>query len=111
MHFSIFGGLIMKLFGFQYESISSLTLFFVIVGVLGYPLELIAQSLPKALLTLNKINTAFAKILFIFLDAIFTIVTMKFVDYFMGSVLATDISIFIIALIIAFIGAENIYEK
>lgn len=113
--FSIFGGLIMKLFGFQYESIGSVAHFFIIVGVLGYPLDVMANSLTKALLALNKINTAFAKILFIFLDTIFTIVTMKFVDYFMESVLATDISIFIIALIIAFITAfidtEDVHEK
>lgn len=109
--FSIFGGAIMKLFGFQYESVGSIILFFITVGALGFPIEMIAKGLPNALLSLDKINIVFAKILFIFLDSIATIITMKVVDYFMESVSATDISIFIIAVITAFIGIGDIHKK
>lgn len=98
---SIFGGGIMGLFGFQYNSVGNVILFFFMVAIIGFPIELFALAFPKALLSLNKINMRSAKILFVILDTISTMVMMSLVDYFMDSVSASDISILVIAFIIA----------
>ncbi|MFI3225886.1 MAG: regulatory YrvL family protein [Clostridia bacterium] len=108
---SIFGGTIMKIFGFEYHSIGSIIMFFIIVGLLGFPIEMLAKGLPNALLSLNKISLNIGKLLFLILDTIATVVAMTIVDYFMESISATSISIFMIAVIMALIGVRDIKPK
>ena len=50
---AIIGGSIMHLLGFEYRSIGQLILFFVIVAVVGFPLELFAKAFPVAMLSLG----------------------------------------------------------
>ena len=106
-----FGGAIMKVFGFEYESPGSIVLFFLIAGIAGFPAEIIARAFPKALLSLEKITARGAKILFLVLDTVVTAVTMAIVDYFMDSVSASDISILVISLILAILSRENFDER
>lgn len=108
---AIGGGAIMKLFGFQYESVGSIIKFFLIVNVLGFPIEMLAKGLPNVLLSLNKINLNSARILFLVLDTITTMVAMTIVDYFMESVSATSISMLVIAIIMAFFCVADIKER
>ena len=98
---AILGGGIMRLFGFEYTSVKSIIIFFTIVTIVGFPIETLALSFPKALLSLDKITIKLAKILFVILDTLSTMLTMSLIDYFMGSVSASDISIFVISFIIA----------
>lgn len=93
---AILGGGIMRLFGFEYTSVKSIIIFFTIVTIVGFPIETLALSFPKALLSLDKITIKLAKILFVILDILSTMLTMSLIDYFMGSVSASDISIFVI---------------
>lgn len=53
---AIIGGSIMHLFGFEYRSIGQLILFFVIVAVVGFPLELFAKAFPEAMLSLGRLS-------------------------------------------------------
>lgn len=108
---AIFGGVIMKLFGFEYESVGSIILFFLIVGTLSFPIEMLAKGLSNALLSLNKISISFARILFLVLDTTSTLIAMIIVDYFMDSVSATIISILIVAILMALICISDIKEK
>lgn len=101
----------MKIFGFEYHSIGSIIMFFIIVGLLGFPIEMLAKGLPNALLSLNKISLNIGKLLFLILDTIATVVAMTIVDYFMESISATSISIFMIAVIMALIGVRDIKPK
>ena len=93
---AILGGGIMRLFGFEYTYVKSIIIFFTIVTIVGFPIETLALSFPKALLSLDKITIKLAKILFVILDTLSTMLTMSLIDYFMGSVSASDISIFVI---------------
>lgn len=104
---ALIGGSIMKIFGFQYESIGSIILFFIIATIMSFPLNLIASALPKALLKLGKINRQTAFILYLILDTIATSFGLKVVDYYMPTVSATNISIIIISLLFAFIGKDD----
>lgn len=104
---ALISGSIMKIFGFQYESLGSIILFFIIATVMSFPLNLIAGALPKALLKLGKINRQAAFILYLILDTIATSFGLKVVDYYMPTVSATNISIIIISLLFAFMGKDD----
>lgn len=107
---AILGGGIMRLFGFEYTSVKSIIIFFNIVTIVGFPIETLALSFPKALLSLDKITIKLAKILFVILDTLSTMLTMSLIDYFMGSVSASDISIFVISFIIALLSMKDLNE-
>lgn len=107
---AILGGSIMRLFGFEYTSVKSIIIFFTIVTIVGFPIETLALSFPKALLSLDKITIKLAKILFVILDTLSTMLTMSLIDYFMGSVSASDISIFVISFIIALLSMKDLNE-
>lgn len=107
---AILGGGIMRLFGFEYTSVKSIIIFFTIVTIVGFPIETLALYFPKALLSLDKITIKLAKILFVILDTLSTMLTMSLIDYFMGSVSASDISIFVISFIIALLSMKDLNE-
>ena len=104
---ALIGGSIMKIFGFQYESVGSIILFFIITTIMSFPLNLIASAFPKALLKLGKINWRTAFILYLVLDTVATSFGLKVVDYYMPTVSATNISIIIISLLFAFMGKDD----
>lgn len=103
-----FGGVIMHFFGFYYESVWKLMLFFIFSGLVGLPLELLAKGIPKALLVFNKISAGFARGIFFILDVLSTMVSMILIDYFMESVSATLRSVVVIAVIIAIFSVKDI---
>ena len=43
---AVVSGSIMRLFGFEYESVWSIILFFIIVMIVGFPLEVLSSALP-----------------------------------------------------------------
>lgn len=74
---ALVSGTVMKLFGFQYESIGSIILFFIIATIMSFPLNLIAGALPKALYELKRISKLYAFILYLTLDTIATSFGLK----------------------------------
>lgn len=93
--------LVMKVLGFEFQSIKSLILFFVGVVVLGIPLDLITKALPNVLLLRNKVSIPFAKLLYIFLDLIATILVMTLIDYYMDSISIRFMAIVIIGFLLS----------
>ena len=98
---AIFGGSIMHLFGFRYLSVGKAILFFVVATVVSYPINLIAGALPDALYHLNKITRIQL------LDTGATALGLLCVDYFMDSVSATGISVFVVSLLFALVDIPN----
>jgi len=108
----LFGGFIMRLFGFEYRSIGSILLFFVIALILSFPIDLFVEALPKVLLVeFQKINLWQARVLYIILDTLCSMICYSLVDYFMDSVHASDMAIFMVSFIFSLIGAKDINEK
>ena len=105
--FAILGGSVMRFFGFRYNSVGSVILYFTIVAVVGFPLEIIIKALSKALNSLLKIDRKIEKILFILMDTLGTGITMAIVDYFMESVSASDLSIFVTSFILAILSLDK----
>lgn len=101
---ALISGAVMKLLGFQYESVGSVILFFIIATILSFPCNLISTALPKALYTLKKISRQTAQMLYLILDTVSTGLGLKFVDDCMSSVSATTLSIVIISFLLAVLG-------
>ena len=109
---AIFGGALMKLFGFTYQSVGSIILFFVVSGILGFPIELFVKAIPKVLFShFKKINVLEAKIMFVVLDTLLSMVMFSTVDYFMKSVSATPISLFIVSLVMSLLCMNDVIEN
>lgn len=105
--FAILCGGVMRVFGFRYNSVGSVILYFTIVAIVGFPLEIIIKALSKALNSLLKINRKIEKTLFILMDTIGTGITMAIVDYFIESVSASDLSIFVTSFILAILSLDK----
>lgn len=105
---AIFVGAIMHFFGFRYDSVWDIIIFFLISTIISLPINFIAEGLPKALLKLKKVNLYCARIIFVLLDTIATAIGMTIVDYCMPNVSATDSSILVIAFILAILSIKDI---
>ena len=108
---AIFSGAIMRLLGFEYESVGGFILYFIIASVVSYPINLIAGALPKALLNLDRITREIAVCMYVLLDTIATFYGFYIVDYFMPSVSANTISLTVLALVFALFGISAIKKK
>ena len=108
---AIFSGAIMRLLGFEYESVGGFILYFIIASVVSYPINLIAGALPKALLNLDRITREIAVCMYVLLDTIATFYGFYIVDYFMPSVSANTISLTALALVFALFGISDIKKK
>lgn len=109
---AIFGGALMKIFGFTYQSVGSIILFFVVSGILAFPIELFVKAVPKVLFLYFKKLTAFeAKVIFIVLDTSLSMMMLSLVDYYMKSVSATSVSLFVVSLVMAMLSMNDVTEN
>ena len=100
---AVLGGAVMKLFGFRYQSVGSIIVFFVIAAIISYPIGLVAQTLPKVLLHLGRLSKNAAVLLYIVLDTIATAFGLSIVDYYMESVSGTDLSFIVVTFLLSFL--------
>lgn len=106
------GGALMKMFGFTYQSVGSIILFFLISGILAFPIELIVKAIPKVLFShFRKITEMEAKVIFVILDTLISMIVFSLVDYFMESVSATPVSLFVIALVMSLLCMNDVIEN
>ena len=108
---AIFSGAIMRLLGFEYESVGGFILYFIIASVVSYPMNLVAGALPKALLNLDRITREMAVCMYVLLDTVTTFCGFYIVDYFMSSVSANTISLIVLALVFALFGISDVRKK
>ncbi len=105
---AIFGGSVMRLFGFEYDSVGKVILFFTISAVISFLAGAFAEALPEVLLELERISLRTARILFLILDTFATALGMALVDYFMKSVAATDLAILAVSVLLALPDVKDI---
>lgn len=110
--FAIFGGALMKIFGFTYQSIGSIILFFIVSGILAFPIELFVKAIPKVLFShFKNVNAFEAKVIFIVLDTSLSMIMLSLVDYYMKSVSATSVSLFVVSLVMALLCMNDVTEN
>lgn len=109
---SLVGGAIMKFFGFEYNSLLSLFLFFLIPNMVCFLLSNIIEILPKVLyFEFSVITKRQAMVLYVILDTIVSMFAYAVTDYFMTSVKAGDAAIFVVSLVFALWGMKDVVTK
>lgn len=106
---SVFGGEIMRYFGFTYSSVKSVTIFFVVGAIVSWPVSLTAEAIPKVLCYDKKMISKWqAGIVYILLATIATAVGLMIVDSQMTSVVANKTSIIVVSLIFSLCNCRAI---
>ena len=105
------GGILMDLLGFQYESFGSLLLYFLLVFLVGLPLDLVVSALPRTLVFLKRLSPATGQLLFIVLDILSTVLPMMLGDTLMEGVSASGTSILVAALLCTVSSLKEFQEK
>lgn len=100
---ALLGGNLMEWFGFHYDSVGQLLLYFLLGGLLEVPLDLFSTALPRVLYRLGKVNCWQGNLLYIPMDALFTIGVFWIIDQWMASVSATGLSLCILGFELALI--------
>lgn len=109
---SLVGGAIMRFFGFEYNSLLSLFLFFLIPNLVCFPISNIIEMLPKVLyFEFSVISKIQAMIIYVVLDTLVSMFAYAVTDYFMESVRAGDAAIFVVSLVFALIGMKDVVTK
>lgn len=104
---ALLSGTIMRFFGFRYDSIGSMILFFIITTIVSYPMNLIAGGLSKALYQIKRINKNRAIVLYLILDTIATYLGLMIVDHCLPSISASHLSILVMSFLFALPGIED----
>lgn len=93
---SFLGGNFMALFGFSYESVGSLLLYFVAGELISLPLELIVVGMSQALYRQGHVNRRQANLLYIPLDTLVTIFAFWTADQLVSGVSASGLSLWML---------------
>ena len=107
------GEMVMRWFGASYEALSSMVLYVVFAGVLGFPVQILVKALPRALLMLHRISMKQAKALLLVLDTAALFFLLLAVDLLMDTVAVGYVILFLIAAVMAFFSMDDLegWEK
>lgn len=98
----VFGGEIMKCFGFSYSSLRGVMIFFVVGALVSWPISLAAEAIPKVLCYDKKMIKKWqAFIIYIALATFATSTGLIVAASHMTSVVASKASIIVISLLLA----------
>lgn len=99
---------IMRWFGASYESLSTMILYVIFCGALGFPVQILVKALPRALLMLHRISMRRAKVLLVVLDTAALFLTMLLVDWLMSTVLVGYVILLLVALVMAVLSMDDL---
>lgn len=105
----VFGGEIMRMFGFTYDSVHSVINFFVFGALISWPISLAAEAIPKILCYDKKVIRKWqAVLIYIVLSTIATSLGLFVVDARMTSVTANRKSISVVSFLLALCNCRPI---
>lgn len=105
----VFGGEIMRVFGFRYSSVRSVMGFFVFGAVISWPISLAAEAIPKVLCYDKKVLHKWqAVIVYVALATFATSVGLFIVDSYTTKVAANRPSIIVVSLLLALCNSYSI---
>lgn len=102
------GDTIMRWFGASYEALSSMVLYVVFCGLLGFPVQILVKALPRALLMLHRISLKWAKVLLVVLDTAALFLLMLFADLLMDTVLVGYVIILLVSAVMAVLSTDDL---
>ena len=105
----VFGGEVMRVFGFQYSSLRSVIEFFVIGAIISWPISLAAEAIPKVLCYDKKLIPKWqAVIMYVVLATFATALGLFVVDSHTTKVVANQPSIIVVSLLLALFNSYSI---
>ena len=108
----VFGGEIMRVFGFQYSSVRSVIGFFVIGAVISWPVSLAAEAIPKVLCYDKKaIPKWLAVVMYVVLATLATSLGLFAVDSHTTKVVANQPSIIVVSFLLALFNSYSIIVR
>lgn len=108
----VFGGEIMRCFGFTYSSVRSVIEFFVIGAIISWPISLAAEAIPKVLCYDKKMIPKWqAVVMYVVLATFATAVGLFVVDAHTTKVVANQPSILVVSLLLALCNSYSIIVR
>lgn len=105
----VFGGEVMRVFGFQYSSVRSVIGFFVIGAIISWPVSLAAEAIPKVLCYDKKmIPKWLAVIIYVVLATLATAIGLFVVDSYTTKVVANRPSVIVVSFLLALFNSYSI---
>ena len=108
---SVAGGAVMKIFGFHADSFGSIFLFFLLAGIIGFFGEALAKAFPAVLHEKELVTDAGAKVIFVTLDTIFSMLSFLAADTLLDSVMASDLALAVLSLLLAILSLKDFSGK
>ena len=102
------GETVMRWFGAAYDSLSTMILFVLFCGALGFPVQILVKALPRALLMLHRISMGKDKALVVVLDTAALFLVMALVDRLMSTVLVGYVILLLVALVMAVLSMDDL---
>lgn len=102
------GDAIMRWFGASYEALSSMVLYVVFCGLLGFPVQILVKAFPRALLMLHRISLRWAKVLLVVLDTAALFLLMLLVDLLMDTVLVGYVILLLVSAVLAVLSMDDL---
>ena len=105
----VFGGEVMRVFGFQYSSLRSVIEFFVIGAIISWPVSLAAEAIPKVLCYDKRmIPKWMAVVMYVVLATFATALGLFAVDSHTTKVVANQPSIIAVSFLLALFNSYSI---
>ncbi len=105
----ICGGEIMRIFGFTYQSMHSLLLFFIVGAIISWPISLAAEAIPHNLCFSRRlISKGQAVIMYIVLATLSTAAGLLIVNEHIQGVAANNTSVLVVSLLLALLNCHSI---
>ena len=102
------GETVMRWFGAAYDSLSTMVLFVLFCGALGFPVQILVKAFPRALLMLHRISMKWARVLLVVLDTAALFLLLLLVDRRMSTVLVGYAILFLTALVMAVLSMDDL---
>ena len=108
----VFGGEVMRVFGFQYSSLRSVIEFFVIGAIISWPVSLAAEAIPKVLCYDKRmIPKWMAVVMYVVLATFATALGLFAVDSHTTKVVANQPSIIAVSFLLALFNSYSIIVR
>lgn len=108
----VFGGEVMRVFGFRYSSLRSVIEFFVIGAIISWPVSLAAEAIPKVLCYDKKaIPKWLAVVMYVVLATLATSLGLFAVDSHTTKVVANQPSIIAVSFLLALFNSYSIIVR
>jgi len=108
---SLGGGMLMSIFGFQYESIGSVILFFLASTAISYPLIRLVTQFPRIMCVQGLITKGAAFALYVALGTAANAISFYIFDRLMDNISATFPAILAISALLALPGTKDVDKR